>query len=125
VREAAGALSAGLGGRMMLEVSPERTLGVLAPACCGCERSFALQQFAGRGCTFLTAGGCELHGTGFQPLECCFCHHDRRGLGPQCHADLESEWRTAAGRAVVGRWSRMFGLWPELKRLGLTRIAGR
>jgi hypothetical protein len=109
---------------MMLEVSPERTLGVLAPALRGCERRFALQEFAGRACTFLAGGRCELHATGFQPLECRFCHHDRAGLGPQCHADLENDWRTAAGRALVGRWARTFGLWAELKRLGLERIAG-
>lgn len=109
---------------MMLEVAPERTFGDLAPAFAGCEGAFALQEFANRGGTFFHDARCELHGTGFQPLECRFCHHCRPGLGPQCHAALETEWHRPAGRTLVARWSRMFGLWAELKGLGLARIAG-
>jgi hypothetical protein len=122
VRQAAAALDAGYGNRMMLEVAPERTFGVLSPAFKGCEGTFALQQFASRGCTFLEEGRCGLHGTPFQPLECRFCHHDRPGLGPQCHADLEREWTTPAGRALVARWCRMTGLWRELGVYGLERL---
>jgi hypothetical protein len=107
----------------MLEIAPERTFGVLSPAFPGCERSFALDRFADRGCNFLQDGACELHGSGFQPLECRFCHHDRPGLGPQCHAALEDDWYSPAGRALVTRWTRMFGLWAELKFFGLSRIA--
>ena len=123
VSEAEAALRAGHGDRMMLEVSPERTFGVLAPAFKGCERSFGLHRFADRGCNFLKDNRCELHGTGFQPLECRFCHHDRPGLGPQCHADLENDWRTPTGRALVARWARVSGLRAGLKRYGLSRIA--
>jgi hypothetical protein len=43
-------------------------------------------------------------------LECRFCHHDRRGLGPKCHADLERDWKTPAGRALVDRWIKQVGL---------------
>jgi len=124
VEEAKDAVAAAYGNRMMLEVAPERTFGVLAPAFKGCEGSFALQQFADRGCTFLQGGRCELHGTGLQPLECRFCHHDRPGSGPQCHAALESDWHSPAGRTLIARWSRMVGLRAELQRLGLSRIAG-
>lgn len=124
VAEAAAALAAGHGGRMMLEIAPERTFAVLAPAFRGCEASFALQRFADRGCNFLADGRCELHGTGYQPLECRFCHHDRAGLGPQCHAALEHDWRTAEGRALVSKWARIFHARAELQRLGLGRIAG-
>ena len=99
---------------MMLEMSPDRTFGVLAPAFKGCEVEFALDQHAHRGCTFLDDNRCELHGTGFQPLECRFCHHDRPGQGPQCHTDIEKEWTTPQGRALVVRWSKMTGFWERM-----------
>lgn len=96
---------------MMLELSPERTLAVLSPAFRGNEGYYALNQFAHRGCNFLTPDRrCELHGTGFQPLECRFCHHDRAGEGPRCHRDLEKDWNSAAGRALVARWRAAAGL---------------
>lgn len=104
VAEAARALAAGYGGRMMLELSPELTFGVLAPAFRGCEGNFALQEFAANGCNFLLDGLCTLHETGYEPLECRYCHHLRKGLGQRCHADLEKDWRTPAGRALVKRW---------------------
>jgi hypothetical protein len=104
VEQAAHAIDAGLGGRMMLEVAPELTFGVLSPAFKGCERSVAINQFAKNGCTFLNNDRCELFGTGHQPLECRFCHHERRGLGPKCHADLEKDWHTPAGQTLVNKW---------------------
>lgn len=119
VAEAASALMAGYGGRMMLEMAPDRSFGVLSPAFKGCEVSFALQPFAGRGCTFLKDNRCELYGTGFQPLECRYCHHDRPGLGQQCHADIENDWNSPAGRALVVRWSKLSGFW---ERLNTTRF---
>jgi hypothetical protein len=94
---------------MMLERSPDATWGVLAPAFKGCEVSFARERFAHNGCTFLTDTGCELHGTGHQPLECRFCHHDRPDCGARCHDDIGLDWNTAAGRALVVRWSRVKG----------------
>jgi hypothetical protein len=106
VEQAAAALEAGYGSRMMLEVAPELTFGVLSPAFTGCERSIATNRFARNGCTFLKNHLCELYGTGHQPLECRFCHHERRGLGPACHASLEKDWRTLAGQALVDRWIR-------------------
>ena len=109
VEEASRAIDAGYGSRMMLEVSPEMTFGVLSPAFKGCEAGVALQRFADRRCTFLTEAGCELHGSGFQPLECRFCHHDRKGRGKQCHADLELDWHTPAGRSLMTRWLERFG----------------
>jgi hypothetical protein len=103
---------------MMLEMSPELTFGVLSPAFKGCEGAFAAQLFAKRGCTFLKDERCELFGTGFQPLECRFCHHDRPGMGPRCHADLEKDWNTPAGRGLVVRWSKLTGFW---ERMGIDR----
>lgn len=114
VKEAAAAVERGYSARMMLELSPNRAFGVLSPAFKGNEGYFALNDFSGRGCNFLMADGrCELHGTGVQPLECRFCHHDRAGLGPRCHRDLEKDWDSAAGRALVARWAAMMHLvWP-------------
>jgi hypothetical protein len=116
VDEAARAIEAGYGGRMMLEMSPDRSFGVLSPAFEGNEVDFALQRHASRGCTFLKDDRCELHATGVQPLECRFCHHDRPGQGPRCHADIERDWNSDAGRALVARWARSTGFW---ERLGL------
>lgn len=106
VKQAARALEAGLGARMMLEMSPDRRRAVLSPAFKGNEGTYAFSEFAAGGCGFLTPeGACELHGTGLQPLECRFCHHDRRGDGPKCHRDLEKDWDSPSGRALVARWA--------------------
>jgi hypothetical protein len=128
VNEAGRALDAGLGARMMLEVAPDRSFGVLSPAFSGCEGGFALQQFAARGCNFLKDGACELHdacelhGGGLMPLECRFCHHDRPGLGPKCHADIETDWNSATGRALVARWCSDRGLLKLLPAYGLQQL---
>lgn len=45
-----------------------------------------------------------------EPLECRFCHHDRLGQGACCHADLEKDWRTPAGQALVETWIQQHGL---------------
>ncbi len=119
VEEAVQAIEAGYANRMMLEMAPERSFGVLSPAFKGNEVDFARRAFSGNYCTFLKAERCELHGTGFQPLECRFCHHERTGLGPLCHADLERDWNSAAGQALVVRWSRLTGFVDRLKAKGL------
>jgi hypothetical protein len=122
VSEAAAALDAGLGSRMMLEMSPDRSFGVLAPAFAGNEVDFALDRHKDRGCTFLRENRCELHGTGLQPLECRFCHHDRPGQGPACHDAVGADWDSDAGRALVTRWARLTGFW---QRLGLPGAPNR
>jgi hypothetical protein len=110
VEEATHALEAGYGDRMMLEIAPELTFGVLSPAFKGCEKSFGTNESAKNGCSFLKDDRCELYGTGHQPLECRFCHHDRRGAGPKCHAGLEKDWKTPAGQALVEKWIKQIGL---------------
>jgi hypothetical protein len=92
---------------MMLEISPEHTFGVLSPAFKGCEGNFALQEFSSNWCTFLKNNLCELHGTGYQPLECRFCHHDRIGLGIKCHNDIEKDWNTPKGRVLINKWIKL------------------
>lgn len=113
VDEARRALDAGIGDRMMLEVAPDGACGVLAPAFRGNEGKAALNMFAARGCCLLKDGLCELHGSGLMPLECRFCHHDRPGRGPACHAELEQDWRTPAGKSLVARWIKASGLWER------------
>lgn len=114
VKEAASVIEHGYARRMMLEPSPNRSFGVLSPAFRGNEAYYALNDFAERGCGFQAEDGrCELHGTGLQPLECRFSHHDRPGLGPSCHHDLEKDWDSPAGRALVTKWTAMMKLiWP-------------
>lgn len=106
VEEARRAMAAGYAFRMMLELSPDHSFGVLSPAFHGCEQSVALQAFSKNGCTFLRKGLCVLHGSGLEPLECRFCHHLRQGQGQKCHSDLEKDWRTPAGQALVKEWLR-------------------
>jgi len=113
VKEAENAIREGMASRMMLEISPEKDFGVLSPAFKGNEVNYALQDFSGNGCTFYNDGLCELFGTGLQPLECRFCHHDRAGQGPNCHADIESEWKTSFAKRVVVRWGNLTGFWEK------------
>jgi len=115
VEEAARAMDAGYGNRMMLEISPEFTFGVLSPAFRGCEGDFALQDYAKAGCNFFRDGLCELHGTGLMPLECRFCHHSRSGQGLICHDDIAKDWQTAEGQELVKKWASEFGLYEKYK----------
>jgi hypothetical protein len=118
VREAALAIDAGYANRMMLEMAPDLSFGVLSPAFKGCEGNFALNDFSKQGCNFLKDDLCELYETGFQPLECRFCHHDRVGLGKQCHLDIEKDWNTPVGQGVIAQWGKMTGLWEKSKNKG-------
>jgi hypothetical protein len=114
VVEAGKAMDAGYGGRMMLEMSLDKTFGVLSPAFKGCEVNFALQLHSKKGCTFLKDKLCELHGTGYEPLECLVSHHARPGLGKQCHEDIGKEWNSAEGRSLVVRWANATGFISRL-----------
>lgn len=105
VSEAEKALTAGLANRMMLEISPEHDFGVLSPAFKGNELQIAIQIHSKNGCTFLQNGLCELFGTGLQPLECRYCHHERKGLGLIYHFDIKNDWNTKAGQALIEKWN--------------------
>lgn len=104
VDQAQKALLAGYGVQMMLELSPDRKYGVLSPAFRGYEGMVSLQEYAQNGCTFFRHGLCALYQTGFEPLECRFCHHDRAGQGRICHDALMQDWLTPAGQALVRSW---------------------
>lgn len=107
VEEAKRIIAAGKADRMMLEISPERDFGVLTPAYKGNKSNYTLQFFAGNGYTFLQNGLCELFGTDLQPLECRYCHHSRKGLGIECHWDIEKDWRSRKGKELVAKWGKM------------------
>jgi hypothetical protein len=113
VEEASKAIDAGYGNRMMLEISPDRSFGVLSPAFKGNESNYALQIFSMYGCTFLNNELCELFETGLQPLECRYCHHDRPGLGKKCHFDIEKDWNTEYGKRLIVRWGNITGFWQK------------
>jgi hypothetical protein len=121
VKEAAAAIRAGYAQRMMLEMAPELTFGVLSPAFKGCEGGIALNIHADRGCNFLKNNLCELYDTGFMPLECRFCHHEHAGLGQQCHLDLEKDWHTPEGQNLIKEWGKQIGLWERLKEFQLPK----
>src|ERR1043165_9848506 len=116
VKQASAAMEAGYATRMMLEMAPRFTFGVLWPAFKGCEVNFAYNEYASAGCTFFIDDQCELHGTGYQPLECRFCHHDRVGLGSHCHADIEKDWNTEVGRSLIVKCPRLVGF---MKKQGM------
>jgi len=122
ITQAYQAIEAGYARRMMLEMSPDYSYGVLAPAFRGCEGKFATNFFAKRGCTFFTDGNCEIHSTGFLPLECAFCHHTRKGQGEICHADIGKQWNTPAGQTLVVLWSNLSGLMGEINYENLRRL---
>ncbi len=105
----------GYSKRMMIEVSPDFQFGVLSPAFKGNECNQALQIFSKNGCTFLKDGYCELFGTGLQPLECRYCHHERKGKGKNCHLDIEKDWKTEYGRKLVVEWGNEVGFWQRHK----------
>lgn len=107
VEQAAKAIDSGYAHRMMLEISPKLTFGVLSPAFKGNEGNIALQFFARQGCTFLQENLCELFGTGLQPLECRFCHHTRRGLGKKCHSEIEKDWHSQKGQKLIAQWNEI------------------
>lgn len=107
VDEATQAIDAGYAYRIMLEISPEFTFGVLSPAFKGNEGEIAVQLFSQNGCTFLCGNLCELFGTGFQPMECRYCHHTRKGVGKKCHSAIEMDWHSQAGQRLVIRWMRL------------------
>ncbi len=113
IEEAEKAIASGYGNRMMLEISPELNCGVLSPAFKGNEGNYALRIFSDQNCTFLQKDLCELFGTGFQPVECRYCHHSRKGSGSKCHLDIEKSWNTPAGKRLIVRWGNLTDFWKK------------
>jgi hypothetical protein len=114
VHQATDAISQGLANRMMLEIAPDFTFGVISPAFLGCEGSIAINEFSKAGCNFLSNDLCQLHGTKLQPLECQVCHHARPGLGIKCHNEIEKQWNADTGQALVVKWMEEISFWKKL-----------
>jgi hypothetical protein len=100
VEEAVRAIDAGVANRMMLEMSPDQSFGVLSPAFKGCEVDFALQRYTGRGCTFLKDNRCELYGTGLQPWSVASASTIARAWDSAAMR-ISKSWHTC--RACTGR----------------------
>lgn len=114
IDEAIKIIESDYANRCMLEVSPEFTFGVISPAFRGAECNFGLQEYSENKCTFLKDELCELFETGFQPIECRYCHHSRVGLGEKCHYALEMEWNTFRGQKTVEKWIEKVGFkWKD------------
>jgi len=111
VREAEMAIAAGYADRMMLEISPGFDFAVLSPAFRGNECQYALELYAAEGCTFLKDNLCGLFGSGFQPLECRYCHHEREGTGENCHRAIGEEWNSEHAKRLIVRWGNLTGFW--------------
>jgi hypothetical protein len=122
VSEARSAISQGYAKRMMLELSPDHSFGVLSPAFKGNEGYFALQEYSNSYCTFLKNNRCTIFGKPFQPLECRFCHHDRIGSGKQCHYAIEKDWNTSKGKRLLKDWLIICDLHSSYSTL-FTRVA--
>ena len=110
VREARQAIAQGYASRMMIEFSRDLSNAVLSPAFRGNESFYAVNENAANGCTFLKGGLCELYGTGIEPLECRYCHHERKGGGLRCHNAIGDDWNSSKGRRLVKYWCSLYGL---------------
>ena len=112
VEEAHEAIKNEYANRMMLEFSTDLSFAVLSPAFKGNEAYFALQYFSKTGCTFFSENRCTIFLSKYQPIECRFCHHDRLGLGPQCHLKIAQDWNSSKGKRLVKHWLRICNLQP-------------
>ena len=110
VEEVRLAIEAGLSHRLMLEFSPDHTFGILVPAFKGNEGYFALAVHKNNGCTFLQSGSCSIYDKLYRPLECRFCHHERKGEGLRCHLEIASLWNCSKGKRLVRNWMYQEGL---------------
>lgn len=117
VSEAQLAIQNGLAGKMMLEISPDKSFGVLAPSFKGNEGLIAMQVFSKNYCTFFVEGLCELFGKDYQPLECRFVHHRRKGQGVVCHSAIEKDWNTMAGKKLVQEWIELTNFKEKISKI--------
>jgi hypothetical protein len=113
VDEAGKAIEAGFAFRMMLEMSPDGKYAVLSPAFKGNEVNYALDAYSKQGCTFLKDERCELFGTGLQPLECRFCHHNSKIPGKECHEAVSREWNSNHAKRLIVKWGNITGFWQR------------
>lgn len=125
--EAEAAINAGMQGRLMQDwIDPDISVGndemifVLGPACVGHEGDMApatpddffTAWFWEKGrCTFLTAQDlCEIHDSGFKPVEC----REASGCQPRPDFDRDADlrmfaeaWGSERGLALMERWDAL------------------
>jgi Fe-S-cluster containining protein len=116
--EATRAIGAGYANRMSLvaEKSPDIAFA-LAPSIVGWEGKSTAFAF-GR-CSFLTKEGrCEIHDSGFKPIECRFGYGCRRSAPdyPEPEA-MRALWRTVEGDTAIRLWQSKVG--PEGRTLNV------
>lgn len=126
--EAVAAMDAGLAKRLMRDWyesydSKDGTYHprffILAPASKGAESQEAPEcpslvswyhgWYKGR-CNFLTKQGlCELHDSGFKPLQCRTGSGCSPTDGYYSNLDMAKKWDTKKGRAAIKRWEKEVG----------------
>lgn len=114
LNQAKSVIKNGYSGRMMLEISPGFRFAVLSPAFKGCEGFIAVNECSRNGCTFFCEGLCQLHNSDKLPIECAVCHHDRPGIGPRLHLQLEKQWNSKEGKSLVIYWMKKTGFYSKL-----------
>ncbi len=122
--EAVAAMNAGLAKKLMLdwldpssEVGNQGRLPVLAPASLGNEGKlapemegmnwlFSMVEWTKGRCTFLSKEGlCEIHESGFKPVQCRSLTHD----GMMNNYDAAKLWLSSEGTEAVLRWREETG----------------
>ncbi len=130
--EAVRAISGGRAKALMLDwwepsddVGNDERVYLLCPASVGSEGDFApttdwLQMLLGGwkkgACTFLAKGKCDIHNSGFKPLECRLAHHTREDAGDTVNAQrvgIVAAWMTDRGRKIVAEWKTLIGFDAE------------
>lgn len=114
--EAAAAIRAGYAHRLMKDwfgsgpvEYEDAEVFQISPAIVGYEASPAPSTARivalGKGpCTFLKDGLCEIHDSGFKPIQCRNAHHSKGTVEPSVE-EMETIWNTDEGRAVVAEWA--------------------
>lgn len=111
VEEAKAAIAAGYGDRLMIDylhLGGDQFIGVLCPAYTGREGKLAEWSGGVGGCVLQTADGlCEIHDSGFKPLECRTASHDpskaKRRPG-NIKEDIAREWMSLEGVLLLRLW---------------------
>ena len=102
--EAEQMLDHGYGQRMSSrEVYKIDSFHILCPSVRGHECQHDMTHFSG-GCTFLKDGLCEIHDSGFKPLEGRAVHHDDDYSTEGMHEYIINRWDNREGRRVFRRW---------------------
>ena len=120
--EAVAAISAGYASRLMEdwlepsdEFSNEERIYMLAPASLGHEGAFAPEMewgdffFIKGQCTFLKNDRCEIHDSGFKPIQCRYAHCSEMKANPSNY-DMARMWDTPEGEAALELWERTKGV---------------